>query len=95
MEQISISPDTFSSGTCLPVEHTCDGEDRSPALSWDPIPAGTQSIALIIDDPDAPGRTFVQWVSINISANMRNILRLIGDGAGTAATNVYMDLEKY
>jgi len=57
MEQISISSDAFKAGTSLPVEHTCDGEDRSPALSWDTIPAGTQSIALIVDDPDAPGKT--------------------------------------
>ena len=64
MKQISISPDTFSNGNLLPVEHTWNGEDRPPALSWDTVPAGTRSIALIIDDPDAPGKTFVQWVSI-------------------------------
>jgi len=41
MEQISISSDAFKAGTSLPVEHTCDGDDRSPALSWDTSPAGT------------------------------------------------------
>ena len=55
MEQISISSDTFKDGSHLPVEYTCDVEDRSPTLSWDTGPAGTQSIALIMDDPDAPG----------------------------------------
>ncbi len=69
MEQISISSDAFKDGTSLPVEYTCDGEDRSPALSWDTIPAGTQSIALIVDDPDAPGKTWVHWVIYNIPAN--------------------------
>jgi len=42
MEQISISSDAFKAGTSLPVEYTCDGEDRSPALSWDTVLAGTQ-----------------------------------------------------
>jgi len=65
MEQISISSDAFKAGTSLPVEHTCDGEDRSPALSWDAVPTGTQSIALIVD---APGQTFVHWVIYNIPA---------------------------
>jgi len=69
MEQISISSDTFKDGSSLSVEYTCDGEDRSPALSWDTVPAGTQSIALIVDDPDAPGKTWVHWVIYNIPAN--------------------------
>ena len=62
MEQISISSDAFKAGNSLPVEHTCDGVDRSPALSWDTVSAGTRSIALIVDDPDAPGKTWVHWV---------------------------------
>ena len=69
IKQISISPDTFSNSSSIPVEYTCDGEDRSPALSWDTVPAGIQSIALIVDDPDAPGKTWVHWVIYNIPAN--------------------------
>jgi len=69
LDTISISSNAFEDGTSLPVEHTCDGEDHSPALSWDTIPAGTQSIALIVDDPDAPGKTWVHWVIYNIPAN--------------------------
>ena len=69
MEQISISSDAFNDSTSIPVEYTCDGEDHSPALSWDTIPAGTQSIALIVNDPDAPGKTWVHWVIYNIPAS--------------------------
>ena len=69
MEQISISSDAFKDGNSLPVEHTCNGEDRSPTLSWNTVPAGTRSIALIVDDPDAPGKTWVHWVIYNIPAN--------------------------
>jgi len=56
MKQISISSDAFNDGSSLPVEHTCDGEDHSPVLSWDTIPAGTQSIALIVDNPEPPAK---------------------------------------
>jgi len=69
MKQISISSDAFNDGSNIPVEHTCDGEDRSPALSWEGLPDSTQSIALIVDDPDAPGKTWVHWVIYNIPAN--------------------------
>jgi len=74
MEQISISSDAFKDGSSLPVEHTCDGEDRSPALSWDTVPAGTRSISFIVDDPDAPGKTFVHWVIYNIPADSSGLL---------------------
>jgi len=69
MDAISISSDVFENGGMLSLEYTCDGEDRSPPLSWDAAPAGTQSIALIVDDPDAPGKIFVHWVIFNIPAN--------------------------
>ncbi|MBC2697377.1 MAG: YbhB/YbcL family Raf kinase inhibitor-like protein [ANME-2 cluster archaeon] len=68
MKQISISSDAFKAGTSIPVKHTCDGEDRSPAFTWNTVPAGTQSIALIVDDPDAPGKTWVHCVIYNMPA---------------------------
>ena len=60
-----ISP-AFAEGGTIPVKHTCDGEDLSPPLQWRNVPQGTKSLALISDDPDAPGRTFVHWVIYNI-----------------------------
>ncbi len=69
MDAISISSDVFENGGMLSSEYTCDGSDVSPGLSWDGIPEGTQSIALIVDDPDAPGKTWVHWVIYNIPAN--------------------------
>ena len=55
----------------IPRQHTCDGEDLSPPLAWSAIPAGTKSIAFIVDDPDAPDpkapkRVYVHWVLYNI-----------------------------
>jgi phosphatidylethanolamine-binding protein (PEBP) family uncharacterized protein len=45
----------FAAGGTIPRRHSCDGEDRSPPLSWTAPPTGSRSLALILDDPDAPG----------------------------------------
>src|SRR5580692_7053415 len=60
-----LSSSAFSSGGTIPKKHTCDGSDASPALNWNGAPAGTQSFALIADDPDAPAGTWVHWVLYN------------------------------
>lgn len=73
MEKISLSSKAFEDGERIPVDHTCDGQDFSPVLSWDKLPAGTQSIALIMDDPDAPMRTFTHWVIYNIPSDKQNL----------------------
>lgn len=59
---LEIKSSAFINGAAIPKKHTCDGEDVSPSLSWDKIPAGTKSWALICDDPDAPVGTWVHWV---------------------------------
>ena len=58
----------------IPVYHSCDGEDQSPPLDWNEPPAGTQSFALIMDDPDAPGGTWVHWVLFNIPGDARSLI---------------------
>ncbi|MGH8809639.1 MAG: YbhB/YbcL family Raf kinase inhibitor-like protein, partial [Noviherbaspirillum sp.] len=61
----------FAAGASIPAMHTCDGTDVSPALSWSGMPAGTKSLVLIVDDPDAPDpaapqRTWTHWVLYDI-----------------------------
>jgi Raf kinase inhibitor-like YbhB/YbcL family protein len=56
----------FGDGETIPSEFTCDGEDRRPTLRWEDAPEGTQSFALICDDPDAPSGTWVHWTIFNI-----------------------------
>ena len=68
---LKLSSSAFSTGGNIPVEHTCEGADLSPPLSWSGIPAGTKSLALIVDDPDAPDpaaprMTWVHWLLYNL-----------------------------
>jgi Raf kinase inhibitor-like YbhB/YbcL family protein len=55
----------------IPAKFTCNGAGISPQLAWDAPPAGTASFALIVTDPDAPGRTFVHWVLYGLPAETR------------------------
>lgn len=66
------SPDFDPDGS-LPAKLTCDGDGVSPALQWSGVPAGARSLALIVDDPDAPDpaapqRTWVHWVLYDVPA---------------------------
>jgi Raf kinase inhibitor-like YbhB/YbcL family protein len=58
----TLQSPAFAPGSAIPRQYTCDGADRSPPLTWSDLPAGTQSLALVVEDPDAPGGTFTHWV---------------------------------
>jgi len=62
----SLTSDAFTDGESIPARFTCDGDDVSPALTWQGSPDGTQSFTLIMDDPDAPGGTYTHWLIYNI-----------------------------
>src|SRR5262245_53783934 len=62
----TLTSPAFASGAQIPKEHTCDGADASPSLRWSDLPSGTRSLALIVDDPDAPAGTWVHWVVYDI-----------------------------
>jgi Raf kinase inhibitor-like YbhB/YbcL family protein len=68
-----ISSPAFANGESIPVDFSCDGNDASPVLTWTEPPAGTQSFAIIMDDPDAPMGTWVHWVVYNIPASTREL----------------------
>jgi Raf kinase inhibitor-like YbhB/YbcL family protein len=62
----SLTSSAFAVGGTIPGRHTCDDEDRSPPLSWTAPPTGSRSLALILDDPDAPGGRFIHWLAWGI-----------------------------
>jgi len=65
--KIVLKSSAFAPGGAIPVKYTGDGADVSPPLSWSNLPEGTQELALIVDDPDAPSRKpWVHWVVYNI-----------------------------
>jgi Raf kinase inhibitor-like YbhB/YbcL family protein len=71
MDEFLLSSRSFQAQHEIPAAHTCEGKDRAPALSWSGVPRGTKSLALIVDDPDAPDprapkMTWVHWVLYNI-----------------------------
>jgi hypothetical protein len=63
----TLRSSSFTDGASIPIRHTCEGPDVSPPLEWAGLPAGTRSLALVVDDPDAPDpraprMTWVHWV---------------------------------
>jgi Raf kinase inhibitor-like YbhB/YbcL family protein len=73
MSGLAISSPAFPHNGMIPARHTCDGEDASPPLSVRDVPEKTATLALIVDDPDAPGKTWVHWVVWNIGAGTAEI----------------------
>jgi len=77
---LTLTSPAFEQEGEIPLEYTCDGEDISPALSWTNIPEGTKSLALIVDDPDAPDpaapkMTWVHWILYNLSPSTAGLPR--------------------
>lgn len=71
--KLTITSPAFEDGKRIPVKFTCQGDDVSPPLKWSAAEVGAKSYALICDDPDAPGGTWVHWVIYNIPASARGL----------------------
>lgn len=70
---LELTSDSFDEGDTIPVRHTCDGEDLSPPLSVGGVPDEAESLAMIVDDPDAPAGTWVHWVLYGLPADIRSL----------------------
>ena len=71
--EMKVTSKAFQDGGMIPKQYTCDGANISPPIAWDSVPEKTKSIALIADDPDAPGKTWIHWVAFNIPASAHEI----------------------
>jgi len=69
----SVRAEAFKPGADIPRKFSCQGSDISPALVWTDPPAATQSLVLIVDDPDAPAGTWVHWVLYDLPPGMRRL----------------------
>lgn len=71
---LTVTSSAFAAGETIPRKYTGDGEDVSPPLAFSGLPDGTQSIALICDDPDAPTpQPWVHWVIYNIPGDVASL----------------------
>ena len=69
----NLTTPAFQQNQPIPKKYTCDGADSSVPLTWSDPPAGTQSFALIVDDPDAPAGTWVHWVLYEVPPNVKDL----------------------
>ncbi len=69
-EEFTLTSAAFEEGGSIPIQFSCDGEDVSPELSWRGTPEGSLSLVLIMDDPDAPGGTWVHWILFNMPSDL-------------------------
>jgi Raf kinase inhibitor-like YbhB/YbcL family protein len=79
---MNLTSSAFSPDAPIPTHYTCDAADISPPLSWSGLPAGTQSLALIVDDPDAPDpaapkMTWVHWVLYNLPPDTQGLAEAV------------------
>lgn len=70
---MEISSPAFENNQNIPTKYTCDAEDVSPPLNISDIPEGTKSLALIVDDPDAPAKVWVHWTAWNMPATTTSL----------------------
>jgi hypothetical protein len=82
--QLRLTSPAIAAGATIAADYACTGADRSPTLAWSGAPQSTKSFALIVDDPDAPGGTFVHWVAYNIPAGETSIPAGLPQTAGIA-----------
>ena len=69
----TLASPAFQSGDSIPRQYSCDGVDHSPPLDWLAPPRGTASFALIVEDPDAPGGTFIHWVLYDLPGSTASL----------------------
>ena len=82
---LRLTSSSFEHETEIPTKHTCEGSNVSPPLAWSGVPAGTKSLALVVDDPDAPDpnapkMTWVHWVLYDIPPSVSELAEGVSRG---------------
>jgi Raf kinase inhibitor-like YbhB/YbcL family protein len=84
---MQLSSSAFENGAMIPSRCTCDGDNRNPPLSINGIPEGTVTLALVVDDPDAPAGTFQHWLLWNIPPETTKIEEGTSPAGAVQGTN--------
>lgn len=74
-QSLGVRSRAFEDGRAIPREHTAHGDDVSPPLAWTGVPEDAQSLAIVVDDPDAPTGTFTHWAVWDLPADLRELER--------------------
>jgi Raf kinase inhibitor-like YbhB/YbcL family protein len=72
-EKMRLVSPAFPNGGTIPERFTCDGKGVSPPLRWSRVPRGAAELALLVQDPDAPGGTFVHWSVLRLRPSLRRL----------------------
>jgi Raf kinase inhibitor-like YbhB/YbcL family protein len=72
-ERITLTSPAFKAGGTIPKRYTCDGRQVSPPLRWTGVPPDARELALLVEDPDAPGGVFVHWVLFKLGPGLRGL----------------------
>lgn len=73
MDSLTLTSSVFLHNTNIPAAYTCEGEDKNPPLDISGVPQTAKSLALIVDDPDAPVGTWDHWILWNIAPDTKRI----------------------
>ncbi|MEX1254524.1 MAG: YbhB/YbcL family Raf kinase inhibitor-like protein [Dehalococcoidia bacterium] len=85
--ELSLTSSAFADNEAIPVKYTCDGDNVSPPLAIGGVPEGAATLALIVDDPDAPSGSFVHWTVYNIDPTTEKVAEGLAPGDGTEGLN--------
>jgi len=90
---MKITSNAFAEGTSIPDKYTMYGQNRIPPLHFEQVPEKARSLALVVDDPDAPKGTFTHWVLFNLDPKTRDIKEDCVPVMATQGRNDYGEVE--
>ena len=82
---LTVSSSAFTANQPIPAEYTCDGTGNPPPLSWSNVPSAAKSVAVLVEDPDAPSGTFTHWLVTDISPTTTSLDKTLPGGAMAAS----------
>ena len=91
---ITLRSTAFEDGGAIPSKYTCDGENIAPPLSWSGVPEAATSLAVIVDDPDAPSGTFTHWLVYDLPADTTELPEGVPPEAGETFPQGVNDFKK-